>query len=124
MTFYKFFLHNDSYWASEAREKERARARSRARRARSRIRELADKRIDYLEEELGFVALVLGSLVERLDKQGVVTRADLEETLKRVDLLDGEGDGRLSIEALRDVAREDLPVLEDEVDDGDREGDD
>lgn len=61
------------------------------------------ERVDRLRGDLGFVTLVLGSLVARLDRQGVVTRADLQAAMSEVDGLDDLSDGQLDIERLKAV---------------------
>lgn len=65
--------------------------------------EQLQERVDGLRGDLGFVTLVLGSLVARLDRQGVVTRADLQAAMSEVDGLDELVDGQLDIDRLKTV---------------------
>lgn len=58
-------------------------------------------RVDALEDDLGYVTLILGSILDALDKNGVVTRADLKVTLDGLDAIDGVKDGKLDINVLR-----------------------
>ncbi len=66
-----------------------------------------DYRLSRLEEDLGFVALVLGSLMEKLDSSGAVTRRDLKAARSELDAIDGIRDGRLNIALLKDRQIED-----------------
>ncbi len=59
------------------------------------------KRIDDLEDDMGYIALLLGSLLERLDDKGVVTRDDLKASIEKIDELDKVKDGKLDINILR-----------------------
>ena len=58
-------------------------------------------RIRELEQDLGYVALVLGSILSKLDEKGVVSRDDLKQEMARLDELDGVKDGKLDIRVLR-----------------------
>jgi len=60
-----------------------------------------DDRIDSLESDLGYVTLVLGSLLESLDEKGVLTRDDVKSVVTKLDAIDGVSDGRLDINFLR-----------------------
>ncbi len=77
-----------------------ASARRQARR-RGADAEAVRDRVEALEQDLGYVALVLGALVSRLDEDGVVTKADLKAIVAQLDDIDGVKDGRLDITALR-----------------------
>ncbi len=66
------------------------------------MREQPSRRIYELEENVGFIALLLGSLLDRLDKQGLLSREDLHEAMSELDALDGVLDGRLDVNLLRD----------------------
>ncbi|MEM7231343.1 MAG: hypothetical protein AAF517_04180 [Planctomycetota bacterium] len=69
-------------------------------RHRSRQRQIT-ARVDSLEDDLGYVTLLLGSIIDRLDDKGVVTREDLREVISNLDDIDGVKDGRLDITFLR-----------------------
>ncbi|MGH7149340.1 MAG: hypothetical protein ACREIU_01515 [Planctomycetota bacterium] len=64
------------------------------------------KRVAELEKDAGFLALLLGSVLERLDRKGVVTKEDLKAEMAALDSLDGVEDGRLDIRVLRGKASE------------------
>ena len=59
------------------------------------------QQVEDLRGDLGFTALVLGALVARLDEKGVVTRADLQAVMARLDLTDDLADGTLDVERLK-----------------------
>ena len=65
-----------------------------------RISELEDRVLD-LERDLGFVTLLLGSLLHAANNKGVVTRDEVCSVLEELDAHDGFEDGRLDIESLR-----------------------
>ena len=58
-------------------------------------------RLAELEKDLGYAVLILGSILQRLDQKGVVTRNDVKEEMAALDSLDGVKDGRLDINFLR-----------------------
>jgi len=60
-----------------------------------------EKRVSDLEEDLGFAALVLASVMAKLDENGTVTRDDIRAAMKEVDEIDGVADGRLDISVLK-----------------------
>ncbi|MCA9060561.1 MAG: hypothetical protein KDA85_18750 [Planctomycetaceae bacterium] len=60
-----------------------------------------EHRVQELEQDLGFVALLLGGILDVIDKKGVATREDVQESIERLDMLDGLKDGRLDINALK-----------------------
>ena len=60
-------------------------------------------RVAELEQDLGYVTLVLGSILRKLDAKGVVTRDDLKREIAQLDELDGLKDGKLDIQLLRDM---------------------
>lgn len=95
---------------SEA-ESLRAIAKSHERNSRLREREmLAARRQDYqvnetlrdLENDVGTLALMLAAILKKLDENGQLTRDELKETLKDLDLLDGVRDGKIDVNQLRD----------------------
>ena len=68
----------------------------------SRLRQRSvDKRIDELEEDLGYMALVLGSVLQKIDEKGLVTREELKATISELDGIDGVKDGKLDISVLK-----------------------
>lgn len=64
-----------------------------------------NRRIRTLEEDVGFVSLVLLGILERLDEKGVVAKRDVLEVMRDLDALDGAVDGRINIQVLRNLAR-------------------
>ncbi len=57
-------------------------------------------RLDDLENDVGFVALLLAAMLDKLDEKGVVTRDDLRNAVAKLDEIDGVRDGRLDVNAL------------------------
>ncbi len=105
MSFYDFFFPEQAQAthlrsiASRSR-RERRRESSGASATRS-----LEKRVEELEGNLGFVSLLLGSLLAQLDEQGHISRAELREMIREIDGDDGEQDGRLDIGVLRGLTR-------------------
>ena len=64
-----------------------------------------DRRIEALEDDLGFVTLVLAGLMETLDEKGAVTREDVRATLAKLDEIDGVKDGKLDVNFLKGMSR-------------------
>jgi hypothetical protein len=92
MRWARFFL-NDFYTALELEElDERMSSLLRANRE---IRTSSRARIEALEDGLGRVALLARSLAELCLEKGLVTRDELAERLRGVDLADGTEDRRL-----------------------------
>ena len=60
-----------------------------------------ESRIESLEGDLGYVTLLLGSLLGQLDEKGVLTRDELKSTIAELDELDGVADGKLDVNVLR-----------------------
>lgn len=69
-----------------------------------RIAELEDRVMD-LERDLGFVSLLLGSLLDAMEKDGTVSRRDVRAAMSELDGHDGYNDDRLDIDALRNWRR-------------------
>jgi hypothetical protein len=58
------------------------------------------QKVERLEREVGALALVVASILKRLDEKGQVTRDEVKETIQKLDLLDKVRDGRISVEDL------------------------
>jgi hypothetical protein len=58
-------------------------------------------RLAALEKDMGFIALILGSILQRLDQKGIVTRDEIKQEMSALDELDGVKDGRLDVNILR-----------------------
>jgi hypothetical protein len=101
MSLYDFFFPEQAQ-ATHLREIARSQ-RTGKRDSRSRKRE-SKKRIDDLEDDLGYVALVLGSLLQKLDEKGHVTRDEARAVMSELDGLDGAQDGKLDINILKGIS--------------------
>lgn len=53
-----------------------------------------DQRFQELEEEIGFLSLMLESIIRKTEEKGVFTRAELKELMQTVDREDGRADGK------------------------------
>ena len=58
-------------------------------------------RIDELEDDLGFTVLVLASLLSTLDEKQILSRDDVERELRKLDLIDGQNDSKISTRILK-----------------------
>lgn len=58
------------------------------------------ERVARLDHEVGALALVVASILKRLDEKGQVTRAEVRETIEKLDMLDKVRDGRISVDDL------------------------
>ena len=61
------------------------------------------KRVEELEADLGYVSLLLCSVMVQLDERGHLSRDELRELIKEVDGADGDDDGRLNVDVLREL---------------------
>ena len=81
-----------------AQKRARAKAESRGR---AQTTDALQAQIGSLENDLGYVALVLASVLQVLDAKGVVSRDDVRGVISELDELDGVADGKLDINILR-----------------------
>jgi hypothetical protein len=58
------------------------------------------KKVARLEHDVGALALVVASILKRLDEKGQVTRDEVQETIRKLDLLDKVRDGRINVDDL------------------------
>ena|ERR1700755_1074547 len=58
------------------------------------------ERVARLEHDMGALALVVASILKRLDEKGHVTRGEVKATIEKLDLLDKVRDGRISVDDL------------------------
>jgi len=79
------------------RQNRKATRRDRARTGRNR------KRIDDLEEDVQTLTLILGGVMRQLDKQGTLTREDMRASIAALDGLDGDPDGKLDLNVLKEM---------------------
>lgn len=110
-----------SGFAKDIQRLERAQRRAVQKRGQDQ-RALEDK-VGELRADLDFMSLMLGAVLLRLDDRGVVTREDLRSLMMAVDEFDGSLDGRLDVEALRELIRpfDDLRAVDEVPGDADRE---
>jgi hypothetical protein len=62
-----------------------------------------EERVASLEKDLGYVTLVLGAVLDRLNEKGVVTRDEVHATVQSLDDVDGVRDGSLDVNVLREL---------------------
>lgn len=98
MSLFDWFFPEQAQASHLRRLADQQRRGDRARRSSSKR---SDRRLDELEGDLGFVALLLGALLQQLDEKGVLTRADVRSTIEELDGIDGAKDGSLDINVLR-----------------------
>jgi hypothetical protein len=58
------------------------------------------RRVRRLEHDVGALALVVASILKKLDEKGHVTRDEVKEVIKKLDLLDKVSDGKITVEDL------------------------
>lgn len=105
MSLFDFFFPEQAQASHLRRLTEQQSRQNRGRRQQNtEIKELS-ARIDQLEDDLGFVSLVLASVMARLDEKGTLTRADVRAAMQELDEIDGVADGRLDINVLRGMQR-------------------
>jgi hypothetical protein len=60
-------------------------------------------RIEALEEDVGFLALLVLGILEQLNRKGSVSRDEVLEVMRELDGLDGARDGKLNVQVLRNL---------------------
>ncbi|MEM7309387.1 MAG: hypothetical protein AAF682_22075 [Planctomycetota bacterium] len=83
---------------------EMAKAQNYRSRRDARLRMALEGRIADLENDLGYVALVLGSLLQKVDEKGVVTRDEVREAASVLDGIDGIEDGKIDVSFLKGLS--------------------
>ena len=63
-----------------------------------------NRRVEDLEMDLGYVALILGALLNKVEEKGVLSLTEVREAMAELDEIDGVKDGKLDINILRDVS--------------------
>ena len=53
-----------------------------------------DERFKSVEQQLGFLTLMLEAIIRTTEEKGVVTREELKKLMEAIDLEDGKADGR------------------------------
>ncbi|MHC4940842.1 MAG: hypothetical protein ACYTHK_18015 [Planctomycetota bacterium] len=100
MSLTRYFLH-DFWTAAEFNEiEQKTNARQRVER-KARRRATAERA--ELEEDAGFLALTLMGLIRSLVAKGVISREELLREMRALDAADGEVDGRMDPDAVRDA---------------------
>lgn len=102
MSLYDFFFPQQAaanYLRSMAKSKRFREARE------SRAQASLDKKIESLEADVGYLALVLGALLEKADEKGVLSRDEVRAAIAELDDIDGVEDGRLDVNILRGMER-------------------
>tara|TARA_Y100000588_G_scaffold319111_1_gene348986 strand:+ start:516 stop:1040 length:525 start_codon:yes stop_codon:yes gene_type:complete len=114
MALYDFFLSNDEYHLRELVEFQRLQMRRNRNQERRNSRSIksVDKKIEQLEHDLGFVSLLLASVMELLNEKGVVKRTDVREILDDLDLVDGVKDGKIDINMLRVMTKSKEEIMD------------
>lgn len=80
------------------------RAKWQAKRKAELTQKASNDRLSRLEEDVGYMALVLGSILDRLNEKGIVTKDEVKAAILKLDELDGVRDGRLDVTLLRQLA--------------------
>ena len=60
-----------------------------------------NERITELENDLGFLSLLISGIITKLDQNDLVQKDDIKEIIKELDGYDGVVDGKLDINVLR-----------------------
>lgn len=105
MSFFDVFFPEQAQAAHLRSIAEQSRhSRRRASRSAADIKSL-ESRIDELESDLGFVSLLLASVMGQLEERGSLSRDDLRELMREFDDADGKDDQRLDINVLRGLTK-------------------
>ena len=62
--------------------------------------ESLNKRVNQLEEVIGFQSLIIQGILTKLDEKELISKNDIRESLAELDELDGVKDGKLNINTL------------------------
>jgi uncharacterized coiled-coil protein SlyX len=62
--------------------------------------ESLNKRVNQLEEIIGFQSLIIQGILTKLDEKELISKDDIRESLAELDELDGVKDGKLNINTL------------------------
>ena len=60
-----------------------------------------EARVVELENDVGFLTLTLGMLIQALEDKSIVNKEQLQKDLKSMDILDGVADGKFDVNLLR-----------------------
>jgi uncharacterized coiled-coil protein SlyX len=62
--------------------------------------ESLNKRVNQLEEVIGFQSLIIQGILSKLDEKELISKNDIRDSLAELDELDGVKDGKLNINTL------------------------
>lgn len=62
--------------------------------ARTRRHAEIDARLESLDEQIGFLTLMLEAIIRKTEEKGIMTRDELKTLMKSIDLEDGRADGK------------------------------
>ena len=63
------------------------------------------KRVSELENDMGFLALLVAGIMTRLDEKQLVQKEDIRDIINEIDGFDGEVDGKLDINVLKGLSK-------------------
>ena len=67
----------------------------------SRRQDALRERVQSLEDDVGFLAMVLGALIQKADEKGAITRDEIRAAVTEIDEFDGAKDGKIDVNILR-----------------------
>lgn len=101
MSLLDFFFPEQAQAAHLRTLAQRSRRNDRSRAVNAANTRKLEQRVEQLERDLGFTALLLASLKAHLEENGSIDREGLRALIDEFDLMDGEGDGQLDLNVLR-----------------------
>jgi hypothetical protein len=106
MSIYELMFHGAHSFDMRKLSEQHKHSQRKAIRSRGR----SERRVQRLEEDVGYLTLVLASVLAKLDETGTLNREDLKSTMDELDDFDGIKDGRLNVSILRGATDEDEEV--------------
>ena len=70
---------------------------------RNRRKRATRDRMKELEHDVGFLALTLAALLQKVEEKGVLTREEVRDSMDALDGLDGVRDGKIDVGILKDA---------------------
>ena len=95
-----------SNWAQSRKIRDLESRSKREGRSDRRARSRTATRIGELEDDIGYLSLVLGALLQQMDVKGVISREDIQQAMTKLDSYDGEQDDKLDVDVLRSARAE------------------
>ncbi|MBO47015.1 MAG: hypothetical protein CMJ96_09005 [Planctomycetes bacterium] len=102
-------FRNSLIFVCKGEHDQHKRALARARKLNIKRSVALKERVSQLEGDVGYLALLLGSLLNRTAQKGVVTQEEIQSVMSELDELDGVVDGSLDIQILRNLGEEHNP---------------